>query len=244
MLLLSVILPFEPCFKIGSMRDLQCWIRLKKTTWAEIEWIHSLGLEYQVVPREMENISRSPTSGDFVTIRTESSMQDVKVERLQSTRVQTPLYPPSLKYYVLRESLSVDSQNIPCAISGCTYSQCCGSGMFIPDPDFYPFRIPDPKTATKERGEKKISCHSHKLKNWKLFKLWNAEENNLGQFSKNYRIFTQKLSQSSQKYGFGIRDPEKTYSVSRIPDPGAKKTPDPGSRIRDTAYSIVAYYYK
>jgi hypothetical protein len=36
------------------------------------------------------------------------------------------------------------------------YKQCCGSGMFIPDPDFYPSRIPDPKTATKERGEKKI----------------------------------------------------------------------------------------
>jgi hypothetical protein len=33
--------------------------------------------------------------------------------------------------------------------------QCCGSGMFIPDPDFYPSRIPDPKTATKERGENK-----------------------------------------------------------------------------------------
>jgi len=28
--------------------------------------------------------------------------------------------------------------------------------MFIPDPDFYTFRIPDPKTATKERGEKKL----------------------------------------------------------------------------------------
>jgi hypothetical protein len=26
----------------------------------------------------------------------------------------------------------------------------------IPDPDFYPTRIPDPKTATKERGEKKL----------------------------------------------------------------------------------------
>ncbi len=26
----------------------------------------------------------------------------------------------------------------------------------IPDPDFYPSRIPDPKTATKERGEKKL----------------------------------------------------------------------------------------
>jgi hypothetical protein len=29
----------------------------------------------------------------------------------------------------------------------------------IPDPDFYPSRIPDPKTATKERGEKKI-CYT------------------------------------------------------------------------------------
>jgi hypothetical protein len=26
----------------------------------------------------------------------------------------------------------------------------------IPDPDFYPSRIPNPKTATEERGEKKI----------------------------------------------------------------------------------------
>jgi hypothetical protein len=39
--------------------------------------------------------------------------------------------------------------------------------MFIPDPDFYPFRIPDlgtripdPKTATKERGEKKLVVKS------------------------------------------------------------------------------------
>jgi hypothetical protein len=31
-----------------------------------------------------------------------------------------------------------------------------GSLSRIPDPDFYPFRIPDPKTATKERGEKKF----------------------------------------------------------------------------------------
>jgi hypothetical protein len=28
--------------------------------------------------------------------------------------------------------------------------------MFIPDPDFSPYRIPDPKTLTKERGEKKL----------------------------------------------------------------------------------------
>jgi hypothetical protein len=38
--------------------------------------------------------------------------------------------------------------------------------------------------------------------------------------------------------GSGIRDPEKTYSGSRILDPGVKKAPDPGSRtrIRNTAY--------
>jgi hypothetical protein len=36
--------------------------------------------------------------------------------------------------------------------------QCCGSGMFIPDTDFYPSRIsdPDPKTAIKDRGVKKL----------------------------------------------------------------------------------------
>jgi hypothetical protein len=32
--------------------------------------------------------------------------------------------------------------------------------MFILDPDFYPFRIPDPKTATKERDEKKFVVKS------------------------------------------------------------------------------------
>jgi hypothetical protein len=28
--------------------------------------------------------------------------------------------------------------------------------MFIPDPDFCPYRIPDPKTATKEKCGKKL----------------------------------------------------------------------------------------
>jgi hypothetical protein len=30
--------------------------------------------------------------------------------------------------------------------------------MFIPDPDFYPSRIPDPTTAPKEEEEKKKIC--------------------------------------------------------------------------------------
>jgi hypothetical protein len=44
---------------------------------------------FLVQNREMENISRgpSPTFGNFVTIRTEGSMRDVSVARLQSTRI-------------------------------------------------------------------------------------------------------------------------------------------------------------
>ncbi len=64
--------------------------------------------------REMENKSKGPTFGDFVTIRTEGSIQDVTVAKLQSTRVRLPS-PPFFKCNLLRESHSVDSQNIPCA---------------------------------------------------------------------------------------------------------------------------------
>jgi hypothetical protein len=60
----------------------------------------------------MENITRGLILRDFVTILTETSMQDVTVARLQST--DYPL-PPILNVNVLRESLSVDSQNIPFA---------------------------------------------------------------------------------------------------------------------------------
>jgi hypothetical protein len=48
----------------------------------------------------------------------------------------------------------------------------------IPDPDFYPSRIPDPKTATKERGEKKfvvipfyVATNFTKFKNYFSFKV-------------------------------------------------------------------------
>jgi hypothetical protein len=37
-----------------------------------------------------------------------------------------------------------------------------GCLSWIPDPDFYPSRIPDPKTATKERGEKKFVATNYK----------------------------------------------------------------------------------
>jgi hypothetical protein len=107
--------------------------------------------------------------------------------------------------------------------------------------DVYPgswlLHIPYPgsKNSNKREGWKKISCHTFfvdiNFTKWKLFYFWNAEEKNLGQFSKNYRTFyPKKLSLSSQKYGLEIRDSgsgirKKTYSGSR----GQKGT---GFRIR------------
>jgi hypothetical protein len=67
----------------------------------------------------------------------------------------------------------------------------------IPDPDFYPSRIPDlgsripdPKTETKDRGEKKFFVKPYFVatnftKLHIIFFLY-AEENNLAQFSRNY----------------------------------------------------------
>jgi hypothetical protein len=99
----------------------------------------------------------------------------------------------------------------------------------IPDPDFYPSRIPDPdlgsripdsKTATKERGEKN-SCHTflcshkfHKIVNYFSFEVLN------------YITFYQKNCQKALKnmvLGSGIRK----KSLFRILDPGVKKAPDP-----------------
>ncbi len=92
--------------------------------------------------------------------------------------------------------------------------------MFIPDPDFYPFRIPDPKTEAKERCEKKfvvkpffVATNFTQLKIILFFK--NAKEKNLGQFSKNYRTFYLK----NKGLGSWIRDPGS----------GKKPAPDPGS---------------
>ncbi len=72
--------------------------------------------------------------------------------------------------------------------------------MFILDPDFYPSRIPDPKSATKERGGKKFVV----IKTYR------------------YRTFYPKICHlSSKKYWFGIRDLGSGKNLFRIPDPGS-----------------------
>ena len=118
--------------------------------------------------------------------------------------------------------------------------------MFIPDPGswFLPIpdlgsRIPDPKTATKERGEKKICCQTflcshkfHKNKNYFSFEVLKKKIS--ANFQRIIELFTQKIVTKLSKIwvwdpGSGIRDPG-----SRIRDPGSgirkKPIPDPGSR--------------
>ncbi len=104
---------------------------------------------------------------------------------------------------------------------------------FLPIPDLGS-RIQ--KQQTKERGEKNFLSYlflqAQMSQNWILFYFWNAEEKNLSQFSRNYGSFYPKIVTKLPKMwvwdsGSEIRDPEK--NLFRIPDPGVKKEPDPGS---------------
>jgi hypothetical protein len=57
--------------------------------------------------------------------------------------------------------------------------------------------------------------------NWKLFYFWNAKEKIWANFQRIIELFTQKFVTKLSKIwvwdlGSGIRDPEKTYSGSRI----------------------------
>ncbi len=90
-------------------------------------------------------------------------------------------------------------------------------------------RIPDPKTETKERGEKKFdvigtflcSHKFHKIVHYFSFevlkkKIW-------ANFPRIIELFTQKIV---TKLSFGW-DPGSGKNLFRIPDPGVKKAPDP-----------------
>jgi hypothetical protein len=102
--------------------------------------------------------------------------------------------------------------------------------------DVYPgtwfLPIPNPKTATKDRGEKKffvkpffVATNFTKLNIILFLICWRKKFGPI--FQELLKFLPKKLSPSPQKYGFGIRDPEK--NLFRIPDPGVKKAPDPGS---------------
>ncbi len=130
----------------------------------------------------------------------------------------------------------------------CTPFQCCGSGMFIPDPGSWFLPIPDPGSRIPDLGSRiqkqqwktgvkknmlPFLFWSHKFHKIELFYVWNVEEKNLVQFSKNYRTFygfTQKIVTKLSK--IWVWDPRSGIrkNLFQIPDPGVKKAPDPGSR--------------
>jgi hypothetical protein len=70
--------------------------------------------------------------------------------------------------------------------------------MFIPDPDFYPSRIPDLKTATKERDEKTfVVKHFFVATNFtkcKIILILNFSRKKFGpNFKELWNFFTQKV---------------------------------------------------
>jgi hypothetical protein len=129
----------------------------------------------------------------------------------------------------------------------------------IPDPDFYPSRIPDPGSRIQEQqqksGVKKICCHNflcshkfHKIASYFSFEV--LKKNIWANFQRIIELFPKKLSISSQKYGFGIRirDPEKTYSRSRTQRSKRRRIPDPDpqhwfSRSSSSLYIQAAFFH-
>ncbi len=67
-----------------------------------------------------------------------------------------------------------------------------------------------------------------KITQLKIILILNCRRKKIGPIYKElYNFLPQKLALSSQKYGFGIRDPGSGKKL--IPDPGVKKAPNPGS---------------
>jgi hypothetical protein len=105
----------------------------------------------------------------------------------------------------------------------------------IPDPDFYPSRIPDPKTATKERGEKNfvvipfyVATNFTKLN---IILVEVLKKKIWANFQRIIELFTHKIVTSSQK--IWVRDPGSGIQKKPIPDPGSRGQKGTESRIPD-----------
>jgi hypothetical protein len=100
---------------------------------------------------------------------------------------------------------------------------------WIPDPDFCLSRIPDPKTATKERGGHKY----HKIDNYCNFylgpkKIWVYLQRIIELSTQKIVI---KLSKLPMGYGFGIWDAKSEIRKKPISDAGSWGQKGTGSRI-------------
>jgi hypothetical protein len=113
--------------------------------------------------------------------------------------------------------------------------------MFIPDPDFYPSRIPDPKTATKERGEifffHTFFC-SHKFHKIEYYYIFDMLKKQIWpNFTRIIKVFTQKIVTKLSEVW--VWDPGSGKNLFRIPDPGVKKASDPGSGSATLYCSVI-----
>jgi hypothetical protein len=140
-----------------------------------------------------------------------------------------------------------------CIIFNSVADPGCLSRIPDPDPDFYPFRIPDPgsripdpKTVTKERGEKNfviiLFCgHKfHKIVYYVIFEM--IKKKIWANFQRIVEVFTQKIFNKLSNNGFGIQDPEKTYSRSRIQGSKRHRIPDPDLDALNRIRSEVQQY--
>ncbi len=97
-------------------------------------------------------------------------------------------------------------------------------------------RIPDPKTLRKQKREVKKICYTFfvvtnftKLNTYYVIfemlkkKIW-------ANFQRIVEVCTQKIF--NRLSNIWVWDPGSGKNLFRIPDPGVKKAPDPGSRIR------------
>ncbi len=115
------------------------------------------------------------------------------------------------------------------------------------------FSTPDPgsNTATKEEGKQICSTYFcvhkyHKVKN--IFNIWTGTEKNVSQFTKNYSTFMQNIvTKSSQIWvwdpGSEIWNQGSGENLFWIPDPRAKKAPEPESwiQIRNSAAMQILF---
>jgi hypothetical protein len=104
------------------------------------------------------------------------------------------------------------------------------------------------KKQQQKRGVKKnllsylfCSHKNHKIENYINFEL--VKKKLWANLQRIIELSTQKLSLSSQKYGFGIRDPEKTNSESRIQGSKRHRIPDPqhGRRWRASCHRWLSH---
>ncbi len=121
--------------------------------------------------------------------------------------------------------------------------QRCGSGMFIPDPDFYPSRISDPgsNNSTTRGGVKFFLTYTifsiHKYhKNCKWFLFWTGKEIFFAKTLRIIVLFTQNFVIKLKSMGLGSGIRKKTYSGSWV-----KKGTGSQLRIRNPAYLYIPW---